>query len=114
MMQVEHLAKRDKSAFNVEELQDACNLLIDGIKLIKKISELIKWFTNLYADQGTPMGMSVVMALCRLIELLKGLQFVFRRNLLPLVYITMLITQHLTHKAFSILSNIKVSRVNIN
>lgn len=109
MIEVEALTKRDKSSFKLEELQDACNLLIDGVKLAKKISELLKWITCLYADQGTPMGKSVLISLCRLVEVLKGFNCLFQKKQLSLLYISLLISQQLTYKALSILQNIKVS-----
>lgn len=109
MTEITNITKKDMSHLRLKHLQKACDLLIDGIKLVKKISELVKWITNLHADEGRPMAKSVSLALCRLIEVLKAMQFTFQRNLLPLVYIILLISQHLTHKALTLLVSIKVS-----
>lgn len=95
--------------FNIKSLQAKCNLLIDGIKLVKKISELVKWITNLHADEERPMTVSVLLAVCRLVEALKGFQFVIHKNMLPLVYVILLVHQHLTHKALMLIHNLKVS-----
>ncbi|GJQ84460.1 hypothetical protein Trydic_g21021 [Trypoxylus dichotomus] len=78
-------------------------------KITKKICELIKWVTNLHANEGRPMTKTVLLALCKLIEVLKGFRFVFDRNMLRLTYMILLISQHLNHKALCILANVKKS-----
>lgn len=108
MIEIQKLTRKDSKKFKGEQLHDSCNLLIDGIKLLKKIGELVKWITNLHANEGQPMTKSVLLALCRLTEILKGFQFIFKDNLIPLVYIMLLNSQHLTHKAHSLLVQIKV------
>lgn len=59
------------------------------------------------------MTMSVLLALCKLIEILKSFQFIFHKNVSPLVYVTLLVRQHLTHKALSLIHNYKVSEFNV-
>lgn len=76
--------------------------------MIKKICELIKWVLNLHANEGRPMAKSVLLALCKLVEVLKGFESVFNRNMLQLTYIILLISQHLNHKGLYILGNLKV------
>lgn len=109
LIEIERVTKMDMSRFEVKHLQEMTNLLIDGIKLVKKISEMVKWIINLHADKGRPMSKSVVMALCRLIEVMKCFQFMFHKKMLPLVYAVLLISQHLSHKALTLLRNIRVS-----
>lgn len=111
MLEVERLNTQNMNAFNVKNLQEKCSLLTQGIKLMKKISELVKWITNLHAAEGRPMVVSVLLALCKLIEVLKSFQFIFHKNILPLVYISLLVCQQLTHKLLTLVHNLKVSWV---
>lgn len=108
MLEVEKLNKQNLNTVDNKGLQEKCDLLIEGVKLAKKIGDLVKWITNLHADADRPMAMSVLLALCRLIEVLKGLYFVFHKNLLTLVYVSLLVCQHLTHKAVVLIQNLKV------
>lgn len=102
------LNKQNINELDAKGLQSKCNLLIEGIKLAKKISELVKWTTNLHADEERPMTMSVLLALCKLIEILKSFQFIFYKNMSSLVYVTLLVRQQLTHKALLLIRNYKV------
>lgn len=101
--------KTDPSAFKPKNLQSACDLLISGIKLVKKVNELAKWIMNLYADTQKPMTKAVLLAVCKLVEVLKVLQFSFDTHFLEVHQIVALVMQHLTHKALTLLVSIKVS-----
>ena len=102
------MASQDMSNFRFKHLNDACLLIIEGIKMIKKISELIKWMTNLHANEGRPMTKSVLLGICRLVEILKCFQYTVHNKMLPLTYVTSLLTQQLKYRALNILANIKV------
>lgn len=108
VLNVEGLNKQNINELDAKALQSNCNLLIEGIKLAKKISELVKWITNLHADEERPMTMSVLLSLCKLIEVLKSFQFIFHKNMSTLVYVMLLVRQQLTHKALSLIRNYKV------
>lgn len=114
MLEVESLNLQNMSGFNTKNLQEKCHLLTRGIKLMKKISELVKWITNLHAGEGRPMVVSVLLALCRLIEVLKSFQFIFHKNILSLVYISLLVCQQLTHRLLTLVHNLKVSCVKLH
>lgn len=113
MLNIEALNKQNVSELDAKGLQSKCNLLIDGIKLTKKISESVKWITNLYADEERPMTMSVLLAICKLIEILKCFQFIFYKNMSPLVYVMLLVRQQLTHKALSLIRSHKVKYASV-
>ncbi|KAK4871515.1 hypothetical protein RN001_015639 [Aquatica leii] len=107
MNELMQLLKIDMTHLQTKYLHNACNILINGIKLVKKISDLIKWITNLHADAERPMTKSTLLALCKLMEVLKATQFIFQKKLMHLVYVILLISQHLTYKALLLLNNIK-------
>lgn len=109
MLNIEALNKQNINELDARALQFKCSLLIEGIKLAKKISELVKWITNLHAAEERPITITVLLALCKLIEILKSFQFIFHKNLSPLVYVMLLVRQHLTHKALAHIHNYKVS-----
>lgn len=109
VLNIEALTQQNVNELDAKGLQIKCNLLIEGVKLAKKISELVKWITNLHADEEKPMTISVLLAICKLIEILKIFQFVFQRNMATLVYVMLLVRQQLTHKALALIRSFKVS-----
>lgn len=76
---------------------------------MKRTSGIVKWITNLHAVEGKPMTKSVVLELCKMVEVMKGLQIVFQRHIVPLVHIIFLVTQHITHQALAVITATKVS-----
>ncbi|XP_018567265.1 WASH complex subunit 4 isoform X2 [Anoplophora glabripennis] len=90
-----------------KHFQSIEHLLIDGLTLIQKISSVIKWTLNVHTEKGLPVTKSVVLAVCKLTEVLKSICIMFNKNLISMVYIILLICQHLSHKALSILHNIR-------
>ncbi|KAF5274542.1 hypothetical protein FQA39_LY07154 [Lamprigera yunnana] len=107
MNELMQIVKIDVTHLEIKCLHNACNVLLNGIKLVKKISELFKWITNFHADTERPMTKSTSLALCKLVEVLKAIQFIFHKKLPYIVCILLLISQHLTHKALLLLNNIR-------
>lgn len=75
---------------------------------MKRTSGIVKWITNLHAAERKPMTKSIVMDICRLIELLKGFQFTFQRHIIPIVHCILLVSQHISHQALSVIAATKV------
>ncbi|KAG5896826.1 hypothetical protein JTB14_032067 [Gonioctena quinquepunctata] len=73
----------------------------------KKISTSVMTTLNLHADKDLPLTKSVLLAICRLIEVLKCIPIILRKNMMTITYVVLLITQHLSHKALGLLSNIR-------
>ncbi|KAB0801554.1 hypothetical protein PPYR_05908 [Photinus pyralis] len=109
MSELVHVTEMDMTHLQINYLQNVADTFINGIRLVKKISELVKWITNMHVDAERPMTKSTLLALCRLVEVLKAIQFIFQKNLLPLIYVITLITQHLAYKAVTELAKLKRS-----
>ncbi|KAL3289445.1 hypothetical protein HHI36_022869 [Cryptolaemus montrouzieri] len=111
LMNIEKVTKQNMTNIEVKDIQEATKLLIEAMKLVKKVSELIKWILMIHTDGNVPIAKSTLLALCRLIEVLKCFQLMFNRNLLPLFHIIMLISQHLTYKTLSMILSVRKNLV---
>lgn len=105
---IENLVCLDMTLLKLKQLQHQYMLILQGIKLMKKTSGLMKWITNLHAAEGKPMSKLIVMDLCRMIELLKGFQFTFQKHIIPLVHCILLVAQHISYQALQLISATKV------
>lgn len=64
---------------------------------------------NLYSDKCVPITKTVLLSLCKLIEVLKCIYLSFKKNSFVFIYSILLIIQQLSYKASSLLHNLKVS-----
>lgn len=72
------------------------------------ISNLLRTTVNLHSEQKTPMTKSGVLAICKLIELLKCIQYTFhRRSMTVATYITHIVN----HYELSLLMGLDMSSV---
>ncbi|XP_071809991.1 WASH complex subunit 4-like [Asterias amurensis] len=74
----------------MEDLTHKCNLFIHGLLFAFNISNLVRTVMNLHAHMNKPMTKTAVLALCRLIEMLKSIEHTFHRR-------TMLVAESITH-----------------
>ncbi|XP_022098788.1 WASH complex subunit 4-like [Acanthaster planci] len=74
----------------MEDLTHKCNLFIHGLLFAYNISNLVRTVMNLHAHMNKPMTKTAVLALCRLIEMLKSIEHTFHRR-------TMLVAESITH-----------------
>lgn len=66
-----------------------------GMLLSYNISNLVRTTLNLYSQQGKNLGKSNVLAVCKLIELLKCIQYTFHRQSMTVAtYITHIINHY--------------------
>lgn len=106
---METMMKSDMSYLKVKQLNQRYVLLVQGIKLMKRTSEIVKWITNLHANEGKPMTRTVVLVLCRLIELLEGFYLTMQKHSTSLVHCIYLVSQYIAHQALTIVAGTKVS-----
>ncbi|CAG9826231.1 unnamed protein product [Diabrotica balteata] len=107
LMELEHISKLDTNNIKVRELQGIVMCLNNGLKLLKKISFSVQWTLNLHVDKNLPVQKSVLLSICKLVEVLKCIPLIFKKHMVSLTYIFLLTTQHLSHKALSLLNNIR-------
>ncbi|XP_071485715.1 WASH complex subunit 4-like [Diadema antillarum] len=74
----------------IEDLTHKCTLFIHGLLFAYNISNLVHTVMNLHAHMNKPMTKTAVLALCRLIEMLKSIEHTFHRR-------TMLVAESVTH-----------------
>ncbi|XP_023014098.2 strumpellin and WASH-interacting protein [Leptinotarsa decemlineata] len=107
LMEMEKIGKLNTNTVKVRELQIIVTALNAGLKLAKKISYSIMTTLNLHADKDLPLTKSVILAICRLIEILKCIPIIFRKNMIMVTYIILLIIQHSSHRALGLLGSIR-------
>lgn len=107
LIELEHFSKLDTNNIKLRELQAIVASLDNGLKLLKKIRFSVQWMLNIHAEKNLPLQKSVLLSICRLIEILKCIPLIFKKNIVALTYIILLTTQHLCYKALSLLNNIK-------
>lgn len=74
-------------------------LFIEGVKYAYNISHMVRTIMNLHAAVSKPMTKTAVLAFCRLIELVKSIEYTFHRRSLDVADNINHIIQHLSFKA---------------
>ncbi|CAI8002431.1 WASH complex subunit 4 [Geodia barretti] len=90
-------SSRDTSAKQLHkiEVNSRASLFIQGMLLSYNIGNLVRTTLNLHSEQGKPMTRSGVLAICKLIELLKCIQYTFHRQSMTVAtYITHIVNHY--------------------
>lgn len=96
-----------ESNLNSVQMNHRMQLLGQGVKFASQINFIVTCFTSIHMSQGLPMTKSSLMVICKLIEILKGLQTTFRNHYASIAVSVNLIIQHL---AFQIISKLSVAK----
>ncbi|XP_060537430.1 WASH complex subunit 4 [Cylas formicarius] len=107
LVELDKQIKVNMGNLKVKQLQYICVLLLDGLKLVQKINSTIKWVMNVHFDKMLPVTKTVLVAISKLVEILKSIYLNLNQNIILLVHLVLLISQHLQYKALSILISIK-------
>lgn len=90
-----------------KQLLDVVNLLAEIFKLVKKINFIIQWILNIHVDKNIPITKSVLLSICRLIEILKCFKVIYTTHTTTITYMLLILIQHLSYRALSLLGTIK-------
>ncbi|XP_071816027.1 WASH complex subunit 4-like [Apostichopus japonicus] len=74
----------------IEDLTHKCSLFIHGLLFAYNIRNTIRSVMNLHAHMNKPLTKTAVLALCRMVEMLKSIEHTFHRG-------TMLVAESVTH-----------------
>eukprot|EP00731_Ephydatia_muelleri_P001294 Em0001g1294a len=97
MIQMESaLVSRGKQKDSMkEEVSARASLLINGMLLAHTISNTVRTVLSLHSSLARPMTKAAVLAICRLVELMKAIQVTFHRQSLSVMeYVTLIINQY--------------------
>lgn len=83
-------------------------ILFQGVQYACEISHLLKTVTNLHVTLAKPMTKTSVLALCKLVELLKGIQHMYLHHNMTIAKSINHVVQHLAFQALSIIVSAKV------
>ncbi|GFG31853.1 hypothetical protein Cfor_02661 [Coptotermes formosanus] len=107
MIQMETTLKQDSTILKLEDLNHRCDLFVQGVQYACEIGHLLKTITNLHAALAKPMTKTAVLALCKLVELLKGIQHMYHRHYMTTAQSINHVVQHLAFQALSIIVSAK-------
>ncbi|XP_015922482.2 WASH complex subunit 4 [Parasteatoda tepidariorum] len=108
MLTMNWMTKMDSSLTDtgklLEDLNRKCSLLLQGLKLAWTINHQVKTIMNLHVSLSKPMTKTCVLALCRMIEMIKGIEGTFHRHSVVINESITHIVQHLAHLALTIIN----------
>ncbi|KAJ8910819.1 hypothetical protein NQ315_004679, partial [Exocentrus adspersus] len=107
LIELKNLIELDTRNLKSKQFQNIGNLLSKGLTLVQKISTLNRWILNVHTEKNLPLTKSVLLAVCKLTEILKSVYIMLSRNIVDMAYIILLICQHLSHRALSVLHTIR-------
>ncbi|XP_046405454.1 WASH complex subunit 4 [Ischnura elegans] len=107
MIHMETNIQQYSDQWKFEDLYNRCSLFLQGLQYACGISRLLKTVTNLHVYTAKPMTKTAVLAVCRLIELLKGIQHMYHRHCMSVAESVNHIVQHLSYQALKIISAAK-------
>ncbi|XP_078001541.1 WASH complex subunit 4-like [Glandiceps talaboti] len=105
MVKIESNLSKGKTL--VQELNNRCTLFIQGLMYAYSINHLIRTFMNLHVTLNKPMTRTAVLSLCRLIEMLKSIQYTFHHRTMLVADTINHIVQHLQFMALASISTAK-------
>jgi WASH complex subunit 7 len=91
----------------VETLNSRCSLFLQGLLHAYSIRHLVVTIMNLHVTLAKPMTKASVLALCRLIELLKAIESTFHRRTMLLAESFNHVIQNLSQRALSVIASAK-------
>nr|CAH7757147.1 unnamed protein product [Callosobruchus chinensis] len=107
LLEIEKVLKLTTASLKSKELQIAVQLIGEAMKLLDKINFLLKWVLNLKTDKKMSITKTEILAACKLIEVLKCFSFFLLGNKIKFSNIVLVVTQHLSYKALTMLHSIK-------
>ncbi|KAK7791494.1 hypothetical protein R5R35_008848 [Gryllus longicercus] len=107
MIQMENSLKQESTQLKLDDLIERCKLFLQGVQFACTISHLLKTVTNLHVSLAKPMTKTAVIALCKMIELLKGIQHMYHRHFMAVSESVNHVIQHLSYRALSIIATAK-------
>ncbi|KAK2158033.1 hypothetical protein LSH36_178g02040 [Paralvinella palmiformis] len=90
-----------------DDVRSCCMLYLQGLLYANNISHLVRTVLNLHVALSKPMTKTSVLALCRLVELLKAIQHTFHRKSMKVAESVNRIVEHLSFVALSTITTAK-------
>uniref|UniRef100_A0A1B6CFX9 WASH complex subunit 4 N-terminal domain-containing protein n=1 Tax=Clastoptera arizonana TaxID=38151 RepID=A0A1B6CFX9_9HEMI len=107
-VQIEVCLQQDLCNFKSEDMKIMCNLLCEGVQLSSKMQCFLNTLTNLHGALGKPMTKSCVIILCKLVENVKAMQYMYSRHSVVIAKAVHHMIQRFTYQALSIIATVKV------
>nr|XP_006817005.1 PREDICTED: WASH complex subunit 7-like [Saccoglossus kowalevskii] len=105
MVQIE--SNLSKGNTLVQELHNRCLLFIQGLMYAHNIGHIVRTVMNLHVVLNQPMTRTAVLSLCKLIELLKSIEYTFHHRTMLIAETINHILQHLQFMALAAINTAK-------
>nr|CAD7441834.1 unnamed protein product [Timema bartmani] len=110
-IQLESTLQQESLSLKLEDLNQRCDLFLQGVQYASNISQLLKTITNLHVSLAKPIMKTAVIALCKLVELLKGIEHTYHRNYMSISESINHVVQYLTFRILTIVGATKKSLI---
>lgn len=101
------LEVQERKNLTLDDLKNQCTVLLNGVKLAGEVSFHLKTVMNLHAALGKPMTKTVVLALCKLVELLKSIERTYQHHYFRIAQSVNHVLQYLNYQILNIIINAK-------
>ncbi|CAI6354546.1 unnamed protein product [Macrosiphum euphorbiae] len=105
----EHIEFIDFHTSKIEYMHDICNYLNEGIQLCTSIKNTVITLMNLHSTLGKPLIKSNVILICRLIETMKNIGYIYQKNHIVMDKLITDIIQYFEFLCLSIIGQVKIS-----
>ncbi|XP_066997257.2 WASH complex subunit 4 isoform X3 [Anabrus simplex] len=107
MVEMENTLKQESTHLKLDDLNFRCNLFLQGVQFACTISQLLNTVANLHVYLAKPMTKAAALALCKMVELLKGIQYMYHRHYMAIAESVNHVIQHLAFQALNIIAGAK-------
>lgn len=107
IIQLNVVLSHETSNLTLEDLKKQCTILMIGVKLACEISKQLKTLMNLHAALGKPMTKTVVLSLCKMVELLKSIEITYNHYYFSIAESVNHVLQYLIYQVLITVSGAK-------
>ncbi|KAK6627560.1 hypothetical protein RUM44_010038 [Polyplax serrata] len=107
VIQFNTILSQEKSVGLLDDLREKGKLILSGVRLASNISRVLKTILNLHAALSKPMTKAVVLQLCKMAELLKGIESVYQHHYFLVAASINHIGQYLAYQVLNVIKNAK-------
>ncbi|XP_075218333.1 strumpellin and WASH-interacting protein isoform X2 [Lycorma delicatula] len=99
--------REDLNNVVLERMKEICRLLLEGIQLISRMKRIITLLINLHPVMGKPMTKGTVIVVCKLVELIKGIEMMYHRHSITISKCLSPIMERLLYQTLLIIDSTK-------
>ncbi|XP_059490838.1 WASH complex subunit 4 [Neocloeon triangulifer] len=107
LIQMDACMRRDTTQLKLDDLHAKCAILLQGVEFLQSMGAIVRIIFNLHVHLGVPILRSSVVNLCKLVELMKNVEFMYYSKSIAIGESLNHLIQHLTYQIIAIVANAK-------